>query len=466
MSSTTAATTTNTATTVANHIFVFPYPAQGHMLPLLDLTHQLALSGLKITILVTPKNLPTLSPLLQTHPNSINTLILPFPTHPKLPLGVENVKDIGNSGNAPIILALRNLEQQVISWFQSYPSPPKLILSDFFLGFTNQWAKQLNIPRIAFFSSGAFMSSTIDHLLHDVDTFWSLESVDFHDFPRSPSFIHDHLPSIFKNYRKGDLNWMIIKDSMLENFKSFGVVFNSFYGLEGEYLDYIKKKVGHNRVYSVGPLNTIGLSQVNSDSGIEHDVLNWLDKCPNESVVYVCFGSQKMLSKTQMEALALGLEKSKTRFVWVVKPEAGHMIPDGFEKRVENKGLVLYGWAPQREILNHKSIFGFVSHCGWNSALESLMAGVMILAWPMEADQYFNARLLVEYMGCAVRICEGEHTVPDPDELGRVIVESVGEDIPQKERAKLIREMALEAVKCGGSSMNDLNALVKEIEEC
>ncbi|KAL9225845.1 hypothetical protein vseg_001724 [Gypsophila vaccaria] len=462
--STTAAATT--ATTTANHVFVFPYPAQGHMLPLLDLTHQLALKGLKITILVTPKNLPTLDSLLSTHPNSINTLILPFPTHPNIPLGVENVKDIGNAGNTPIILALKTLEDQVINWFQTYPSPPKVIISDFFLGYTNGWGHKINVPRIAFFSSGAFLSCIMDYVLHDIDTLWKLDNIDFPNLPKSPSFIHQHLPTLFKTYKKGDLNWMICKEAMLDNFKSYGIVFNSFHALESEYLDYFKEKLGHNRVYSVGPLSEIGLSRVSSDLGIGHDVINWLDKCPSESVVYVCFGSQKMLNGPQMDALALGLERSETRFVWVVKSEARHLVPDGFEKRVEGRGLVVYGWAPQKEILNHESICGFVSHCGWNSSLEGIMAGVIILAWPMEADQFINARLLVEYMESGVRICEGGHTVPDPDDFSRVIIESIGQNIPQKEKAKLVRDMALEAINSGGSSMNDLDSLVKELGEC
>ncbi|KAL0403984.1 UNVERIFIED_CONTAM: UDP-glycosyltransferase 89B2 [Sesamum radiatum] len=67
------------------HILIFPYPAQGHMIPLLDFTHQLAARGLTITILVTPKNLPLLSPLLSTHPHSITPLVLPLPSHPDIP---------------------------------------------------------------------------------------------------------------------------------------------------------------------------------------------------------------------------------------------------------------------------------------------------------------------------------------------------------------------------------------------
>ncbi|XP_028112195.1 UDP-glycosyltransferase 89C1-like isoform X1 [Camellia sinensis] len=101
---------------------------------MLDLTHQLALRGITITILVTPKNLPILHPLLSTHhPSSIQTLVLPFPSHPSLPSGVENFTDIGNAGNLPMINALGQLHDPIIHWFKSHPSPPVAILSAFFL---------------------------------------------------------------------------------------------------------------------------------------------------------------------------------------------------------------------------------------------------------------------------------------------------------------------------------------------
>ncbi|MBA0871822.1 hypothetical protein Goshw_000026 [Gossypium schwendimanii] len=104
------------------------------MLPLLDLTHQLALRGLTITILVTPKSLPFLSPLLSTHPSSITPLVFPFPSHPLIPQGVEHVKDLGNSGNLPIMAALGKLHDPLLKWFNSQTNPPVAIISDFFLG--------------------------------------------------------------------------------------------------------------------------------------------------------------------------------------------------------------------------------------------------------------------------------------------------------------------------------------------
>lgn len=173
-----------------------------------------------------------------------------------------------------------------------------------------------------------------------------------------------------------------------------------------------------------------------------------------------------------MEALASGLEKSRIRFLWVVKSgtpeqtEAGYgVIPDGFEERVAGKGLVVTGWASQLMILSHNSVGGFLSHCGWNSVLEAIASGVMILAWPMEADQFQNERLLVEDLGVAVKVCVGADSVPDSDELGRVIRESMKMGGGVKLKAKELREEAFAAVTEGGSSSRDLDRLVEELRQ-
>jgi len=124
------------------HILIFPFPAQGHMIPLLDLTHKLATHGLTITILITPKNLPFLNPLLSLHP-SIKTLVLHFPTHSSIPSGVENVKDMP-SNPVHIITMIRilaELRDPLLRWFKSHPSPPVAIISYMFLGWTNHLAR-------------------------------------------------------------------------------------------------------------------------------------------------------------------------------------------------------------------------------------------------------------------------------------------------------------------------------------
>ncbi|XVE74412.1 hypothetical protein DITRI_Ditri12bG0015000 [Diplodiscus trichospermus] len=458
------------------HILVFPYPAHGHMLALLDLTHQLSLRGLTITILITPKSLPFISSLLSSHPSSITPLVLPFPSHPLIPPGVEHVKDLGNTGNPLIMAALGKLHDPLLNWFNSHPNPPVAILSDFFLGWTERLATRLQIPRITFCSSCALLISIFDYVWNNAEKVKSLSEVEFSHLPGSPIFKKEHLPSLFKLYKPSDPDWEFVKDGMIANTKSWGCVLNSFDALETQNVQSLKTTVGHNRVFTVGPLSFTGPDRSgrgNSGSGFDPNdqLLAWLDGCPDGSVVYVCFGSQKLLRKEQMETLGNGLEKSGTRFIWVVKPgttrqqeEGLGVVPEGFEKRVTGRGLVIKGWAPQVLILNHKAVGGFLSHCGWNSVSEAIEGGVMILAWPMEADQYVNARLLVDDVGAGVRVCEGGDTVPDSDELGRAIAESMMEEAGGvKAKAKDLKEKAMAAVSNGGSSMKDFDRFVQEL---
>ncbi|XP_044490123.1 UDP-glycosyltransferase 89A2-like [Mangifera indica] len=454
------------------HILVFPYPAQGHMLPVLDLTHQLALRNLTITIVITPRNLPCLTPLLTAHPD-IQTLVLPFPFHPSIPDGVENVKDLGCTGNVPIMNALGNLFDPVSHWFHSHPNPPVAILSDFFLGWTLRLAYHLNIVRIAFFSSGSFLASVFEYIWYHLDEIKSGSAIQLHKLPGSPILSEEHLPTAVRLYKRDDPQMEFVKEGLVANFSSWGCVFNSSEALEGVYLDYLKTTMGNDRVFGVGPLSLVGLNLTNrKDPGFDpsDSVFEWLDKCPDGSVLYVCFGSQKALNKEQMEALATGIERSGIRFLWVVKTGfTGQadgkygLIPDGFEERVADRGLILKGWVPQVAILNHKAVGGFLSHCGWNSTLEAIVGGVMILAWPMEADQFVNAKLLVDDMGVAVRVCEGAESVPDSAELGGIISESFSEVGQVKIKAKELKEKALAAVESGGSSYRELDRLVQEL---
>ncbi|MFQ6648963.1 hypothetical protein Gotur_020749, partial [Gossypium turneri] len=153
---------------------------------------------------------------------------------------------------------------------------------------------------------GAFLVSVFDYIWNNVEKVKSLSEVEF-----------GHLPG------RSDPDWEFVKDGLLANAKSWGYVLNSFDALEGEYVQWLKTHVAHDRVFNVGPLSLIGpdvsdRGNSGSSSDLNDQVMTWLNQCPDGSVVYVCFGSQKLLRKEQMEALANGLEKSDTRFIWVV----------------------------------------------------------------------------------------------------------------------------------------------------
>lgn len=290
----------------------------------------------------------------------------------------------------------------------------------------------------------------------------SQEVTIFQDLPNSPSFPRDHLPSLVRFYKESDPEWDLVLDGHIMNASSWGWVVNTFDELESRYMEHLREKIGHGRVFGVGPVSLLGgsdfMTRGQSGSGSGSDVVGWLDGKPDGSVLYVCFGSQVFLTSDQIEALAIGLEQSGVHFVWVMKPES--VDPAGIGS---GRGMVIKGWAPQVSILSHRAVGGFLSHCGWNSVLEAIVAGVMILAWPMEADQYVNAKLLVDDHGAAVRVCEGRNSLPDSTELARTVAESMSPDKTEKLKAKELKGKAIEAIKEGGSSSRELDRLVKEL---
>nr|GME09151.1 UDP-glycosyltransferase 89B2-like [Ipomoea batatas] len=461
------------------HVLVFPYPAQGHMLPLLDLTHQLALRNVAITVLVTPKNLPILSPLLSRHP-SINTLVLPFPASPAIPAGVENAKDLPASGFRVLMVALGGLQGQIVDWFRRHPSPPTAILSDIFVGFTHRLAAEVGVPRYTFSPSGTAAMSVIFTLWREMPKRKNPndqnEIFRFPEVPNSPEFPWWQLSPVYRSYVEGDPSSEFIRQMYFDNTVSYGLLFNSFSAAEGVYLDYMRKYLGNERIWSVGPLlpPDVPAERGGSAAVSAADILSWLDSAESNSVVYVCFGSQAVLTDPQMEALAAGLEKSGVNFLWSTKgPTKGHVdgerygtIPPGFQQRVGPRGLVIQGWVPQMLILNHPAVAAFLTHCGWNSTLESLTAGVPLLTWPMGADQYANANLLVDEHRVAVRACQGEKAVPDSDELAGLLSKAVKEKGAEiRANALRLRTAAMAAIKDGGDSFNNLDNFVKHLYE-
>ncbi|KAK4343287.1 hypothetical protein RND71_036381 [Anisodus tanguticus] len=134
------------------------------------------------------------------------------------------------------------------------------------------------------------------------------------------------------------------------------------------------------------------------------EVEEFLDKQDVNSVIFVSFGTTTTFSQEQVNEIALGFEQSNHKFIWVLREADKKMetekfeekdgkieLQKGFEERVEGRGMVVRNWAPQLEILGHSSTGGFLSHCGWNSCLESISMGVPLAAWPINHDQPFNA---------------------------------------------------------------------------
>ncbi|KAF2321089.1 hypothetical protein GH714_033782 [Hevea brasiliensis] len=173
--------------------------------------------------------------------------------------------------------------------------------------------------------------------------------------------------------------------------------------------------------------------------------------------------------------IAIALEASRQQFIWVRREKNNQedeeqWLPEGFEERMEGKGLIIRGWAPQVLILDHEAIGGFVTHCGWNSTLEGITAGKPMVTWPVSAEQFYNEKLVIEVLkiGIGVGVKEwvkwhGDHVESKAIEkaITRIMVGQEAEEM--RSRSKKLGEMARQAVEEGGSSYSDFNALVEEL---
>ena len=84
----------------------------------------------------------------------------------------------------------------------------------------------------------------------------------------------------------------------------------------------------------------------------------------------------------------------------------------------------------KKQVLNHPSIGGFLTHCGWNSVTESLCAGVPIACWPFIADQQTNCRYACQEWGIGVEI---------DTNVNREEVEKLVNELMEGEKGKKMR---------------------------
>ncbi|PRQ38338.1 putative hexosyltransferase [Rosa chinensis] len=254
------------------------------------------------------------------------------------------------------------------------------------------------------------------------------------------------------------------------------ILVNTFDALEPEAL----KAIDRYNLIGIGPLMPSAFldGKDPSDKSFGGDLfqkskespyLEWLNSKPKESVVYVSFGSISVLSKIQMEEIAKGLLDSGRPFLWVIREnqksgqgkeekEDDELI---YREELEELGMIV-PWCSQVEVLSNPSLGCFVTHCGWNSSLESLVCGVPVVAFPQWTDQGTNAKLIEDMWKTGVRVAPNAEGVIVGEELKRCLDLVMGSE-ELRSNAKKWKELAREAVSEGGSSDNNLKAFLDDI---
>ncbi|MCD7449250.1 hypothetical protein HAX54_050688 [Datura stramonium] len=255
-----------------------------------------------------------------------------------------------------------------------------------------------------------------------------------------------------------------------------GDIHNTSKVVEGKFLDLLAQlEFNQNKKqWAIGPILPAKLDRI---SNRENICLDWLNKQPPSSVLYISFGTTTSFSDRETKELAMGLEQSKQRFIWVLRDadrgdiftgEARRVeLPEGFEERVKDVGLVVREWTPQPEILAHSSTGGFMSHCGWNSCIESITMGVPIAAWPMHSDQPINGFLVTEILkiGLLVREWEKREELVNASTVENVVRKLMAseEGDAVRRRANELGETVRQSTEKGGASRMELDSFIAHI---
>ncbi|XP_075663565.1 UDP-glycosyltransferase 92A1-like [Castanea sativa] len=491
------------------HIVMLPFMAHGHLIPFLALARQIQQrTGFIITIATTKLNIQYLCSSISTDSNSqplsnIRFAELPFnTTDHDLPPNTENTEYLSPSSIGNFLHASLSLKDPLLQLLNDIVhqegKPPLCVISDELFGWATELAKSVGTVNIAFTTTGAYGTLAYVSIWLNLPHRYSTDSEEFKvpGFPESYRFHRSQLNPYVRDADGTDIWSRYLQTQLSQSIESFGWLCNSVEEIEPLGFDLLRKYLGVP-VWSIGPLiplaalkntssSTSGFSFFKQLTGKKPGLtpekcIEWLDLHGPDSVVYISFGSQNSIGLAQMMELAIGLEDSGVSFIWVIRPPIGfdlksefkaEWLPEGFEERMKQskRGLLVRNWAPQLDILSHKSTGAFLSHCGWNSVLESLSQGVPILGWPMATEQAYNSKMLMEEMGVSVELTRGSQGIIVGKEVKRVIVlvldkEGKGKDMRNKavEVEKQLREAVRDETDDMGSSVKAIDDFVRSI---
>nr|CAB3469565.1 unnamed protein product [Digitaria exilis] len=462
-----------------DHVVVFPLMAKGHMLPLFHFATALAAHhGLRVTVVTTHGNLAFARHHLLPS-ESVSLAALPFPSHPELPPGVESKDALPSLSLFPAFLrATAMLAEPFAGYLASLPSPPLAVVSDFFLAFTQRVATDAGVRRITFHGMSTFALALSFYLARTPTAKGVVDGgAPFRvpGFPEGVTITGDDVPDSLSQAEDDPLLRFMFDEILNWEYRSWGILVNSFDALDGEYAAVLESLyLPGTRAWLVGPLFLLaaGVGESSQEEESDEDpegCLPWLDEQAPGSVVYVSVGTQYHVTAAQLDELWHGLVDSGHAFLWNVPSSTADDARWSPPASPHGKVVVGVGGVPQRRVLDHPAVGGYVSHCGWDAILESLTgSGKPMLAWPGIAEQDANAKQVAEIIGAGARV---RAKAGSGEVVGRAhVAEKVRELMDageagrrMRDRAEQVKQAARAAVGEGGTSRLALRRLVDEL---
>ncbi|KAF0894834.1 hypothetical protein E2562_003718 [Oryza meyeriana var. granulata] len=462
----------------ARHVAMLVTPGMGHLIPLAELAKRLAARhGVTSTLLTFASTASaTQREFLASLPAAIESVSLPPVDLSDLPhdAGIETRMSEECVRLVPalteVLARLRETRRLVA------------FVADLFGADSFDAARDAGVPRrYLFFPSNLHALTLLLHL-PELDVSIPGEFRDLAEPVRLPGCVPIPGPDILmplQDKSKACYKWMVHHGRRYCDAEA--ILVNSFEAVEPEAAKVLRHpKPGRPPVYPIGPLTQTHCADADSAAAPPSPrsaCLDWLDRQPAKSVIFVSFGSGGALPMDHMRELALGMELSGQRFLWVVRSPSDEgevsanyydaetkknpfsYLPEGFVERTKEVGLLVPSWAPQTKVLAHQATGGFLTHCGWNSVLESLVHGVPMVAWPLFAEQRQNAVMLTEGVGAAIRVPEAK----GKEKIAAVVRElMVGEGRGAAVRAKVaeLHKAAIDGLRDGGAATSALDEVV------
>ncbi|KAI4295705.1 hypothetical protein L6164_035722 [Bauhinia variegata] len=457
------------------NVLLVSFPAQGHINPLLRLGKRLAAKGLFVTFTTTERTGKDMRKA-----NGITDKVTPLgdgflkfeffedgwaDDDPRR----QNLSDFLSQ----LELVGKQVLPQMIKKHAEAKRPISCIINNPFFPWVSDVAAEHGIPSTMLWIQSGAVFTAYYHYFHKLVPFPSqtdpyidvqLPCIPLLKYNEIPEFLHPFSPFPF------------LGTLVLEQFKNlskpFCILMDTFEELEHDYINYISNFL---HIRPVGPLfrspKALDTS-IRGDFMKTDDCIEWLNSKPAASVLYISFGSIVYVPQEQVDEIAYGLLDSEITFLWVLKPPnrdmglKSHDLPDGFFEKTGNRGKVVQ-WSPQEEVLAHPSVSCFLTHCGWNSSMETLTLGVPVLTFPAWGDQVTNAKFLVDVFGVGIRLGynQSENKLITRDEIKKCLLEAtVGPKAEElKQNALKWKRAAEAAVADGGSSVCNLDAFVEDI---
>ncbi|KAA8543487.1 hypothetical protein F0562_021018 [Nyssa sinensis] len=447
-----------------SHLVAMPYPGRGHINPMMNLCKLLASRSnhLLITFVITEEWLGLIGS--QTKPANIR-----FATIPNV-LPSEMVRGADMVGFIEAVMT--KMEEPFEQLLDRLDPPVTIIMSDTFLYWAVNVGNQRNIPVASLWIMPASVFSIFYHyelLVENQDLPVDLsvngdKRVDY--IPGMSSIRLADLPTLFYKNEQENLTQALRGISYVA--KAQYLVFSSIFELEVEapVINDLKSKMSIP-ICCFGPLIPyFNIGDNANASETDTNYLKWLDLQPQCSVLYISLGSFLSVSSAQMDEFAAGLCASGVRYLWVARGETSRL------KETCGEAGIMVPWCDQLKVLCHPSIGGFWSHCGWNSTMESVFAGVPLLTFPLMMDQVPISKFVVEdwKIGWKVKREMGNGSLVRSEEIAELVQRFMdlenGEKKEMVRKARELKEITRQEIAEGGSSETNLDAFVRNIFKC